>query len=104
MRDTPPLDLREEGEGVAFRIRVQPKASRDEVIGLHARALKVRVTAPPAEGAANDACVGLFARLLKVPKGHIHIVRGGRSRDKWIQIRGSNRDRILTLLKQLQII
>jgi uncharacterized protein len=103
MRDTPPLDLREVAAGVVFRIRVQPKASRDGVIGLHARALKVGVTAPPAEGAANDACIGLLSRLLKVPKGRVHIVRGARSRDKWIEIRGVSRDRILNLLEQLQI-
>jgi uncharacterized protein len=104
MPDTPPLDLREDKDGVAFQVRVQPKASRDGVIGLHARALKVGVTAPPAEGAANDACIGLLARLLKVPKGRVQIVRGRRSRDKWIQIRGLSRDRILGLLKHLQII
>jgi hypothetical protein len=69
-------------EGTSFRIHVQPRASQDEIVGRFGEAIKVRLTAPPVEGAANKALVELLAECLGIPKGQIQIVRGQRARKK----------------------
>ncbi len=71
-----------------FRVRVVPRASRDEVAGLQGEALRVRLTAPPVEGAANLALVDFLARRLGVRKGQVRILSGGTSRDKVVAVEG----------------
>lgn len=75
-------------DGTRIRLRVQPRASRAELAGLHADALRVRVMAPPVDGAANAAVVQLLADLLGVPRSRIRIVAGESSRDKTAEISG----------------
>jgi uncharacterized protein (TIGR00251 family) len=99
MPDIPLFDLREDEDGVVFKVSVQPAASREEVAGLHDRALRLRLTAPPIEGAANEACRVFLADLFHVSKGRVRIIRGHRSRRKWIHIRGATRRTILERLK-----
>lgn len=82
------LELRTTPEGVRIPIRVAPRASRDAVLGVHDGALKIALTAPPVEGAANEALVRLLAKALGVAKGHVQIVQGERSRDKVVVIVG----------------
>jgi uncharacterized protein (TIGR00251 family) len=82
------LDLRLTGDGVRVPIRVAPRASRDAIVGVHDGALKIALTAPPVEGAANDALVRLLAKALGVPKGAVRLVQGERSRDKVVEIDG----------------
>lgn len=103
MPDTPPLDLREIEAGVVLKVSVQPKASRNEATGIHDGALKLRLTAPPVEGAANAACLAFLAQLFQVQKSRVRILRGHRSRLKWIQIEGVTREMILEPLKRLDI-
>jgi len=67
---------------------VQPRASRDEIIGWTDAALRLRVTAPPVDGAANAAVALLLARALGVPPSSIRVVRGLRARDKLVRISG----------------
>ena len=86
--------IRERGGSVRFTVRVQPRASRSEVVGLHDGALRVRVQAPPAEGAANDALVELLAKLLDVPRKQLRIVAGARSRSKVIEVDDIDPERI----------
>ena len=74
--------------GVRFSVRVQPSASRSEVCGVHGEALKVRLAAPPVDGAANDALKVLLARELDVPRRAIAIVSGASSRSKLVQVEG----------------
>ena len=70
-------------------VRVQPRASSNEVVGYKADgALRVRVTAPPAEGAANEAVIRLLADALGVPKSAVTVVRGGTARLKLVEIAG----------------
>ncbi|MSQ30805.1 MAG: DUF167 domain-containing protein [Dehalococcoidia bacterium] len=69
-------------------VRIVPRASRDAVVGMRSGALLVRVTAPPVEGAANDALVGVLARRLRVAKGAVRIVSGRTSRLKVVEIEG----------------
>jgi uncharacterized protein len=104
MPDIPPFDLREDEDGVVFKVSVQPKAAREEAAGLHDRALRVRLTTPPVEGAANEACIHFLARLFEVPRRSVRIVRGHRSRQKWIRIQGLTRGIMLQRLKTLQIV
>jgi len=98
MPDIPPLDLRETEEGVVIKVWVQPRASRQEWSGIHDGALRLRLTAPPAEGAANEACRVFLAELFQIPKSRIQIIRGERSRQKWIQIQGLTSEKILQRL------
>lgn len=69
-------------------VRVQPRASRNEVAGLVGETLKIRLTAPPVEGAANDACLAFLAKLLDLAPSRLAIVQGARSRTKLIRITG----------------
>jgi uncharacterized protein (TIGR00251 family) len=70
------------------RLRVQPRASRDEVVAWQDDALRVRVTAPPVEGEANTAVRTLLARTLGVAPSTVEVVRGERSRDKLVRVTG----------------
>jgi uncharacterized protein (TIGR00251 family) len=73
--------------GVIIDVLVQPRASRDEVMGLDsAGRLKVRVTAPPVEGAANKKVIELIARYYKVPKSRVTVLAGARGRRKRVLI------------------
>ena len=74
--------------GVRFTVRVQPRASRSEVCGVHGDALKVRLAAPPVDGAANDALLALLADELGVARRSVRIVSGLASRTKVIQVDG----------------
>ncbi|NLI83169.1 MAG: YggU family protein [Deltaproteobacteria bacterium] len=84
---TPPF-LQGAGEGTLLDLHVQPRASRDEIAGLHGPFLKVRLKAPPAEGEANTACVKFIAHLLGVAKSEVEIVQGRSSRRKRLLVRG----------------
>jgi uncharacterized protein (TIGR00251 family) len=69
-------------------VRVQPRASRNEVTGLVGDQLKIKLTAPPVEGAANDACLAFLAKLLDLPPSRLSIIQGARSRNKVVRITG----------------
>ena len=70
------------------RLRVQPRASRDEVVAWQDDALRVHVTAPPVDGEANAAVRTLLARALGVAPSTVEVVRGERSRDKLVRVVG----------------
>jgi len=69
-------------------VRVQPRASRNVVMGWNGDTLKVKLTAPPVEGAANDACLALLSEVLDVPVSRLTLLRGDRSYDKVVRISG----------------
>ncbi|MBF0171733.1 MAG: DUF167 domain-containing protein [Nitrospinae bacterium] len=83
----PPFDLTEDGEGVTFAVRVA-RAGKSAVAGLHDGALKIRIAAPPVEGAANEELIAFVARLLKVPKRNVTLVSGDASKNKRVRIAG----------------
>ena len=62
--------------GVRLRVRVQPRASRTELVGLHGGALKVRLAAAPVEGAANDALLRFLAERLELPRSAVRLEAG----------------------------
>lgn len=92
------LDVRDGPEGVTFRVRVQPRASRSAVTGLAGNAVKVALTSPPVEGAANAACTVLFAALCGVAKSRVSIVAGLKSRDKTVRVAGFDKAAFLAVL------
>jgi uncharacterized protein (TIGR00251 family) len=67
-------------------IRVQPRAGRDELAGMRAGRLLVRVTAPPLEGRANAAACALIAKAAGVPKSRVSVIQGEHARDKLVRI------------------
>jgi uncharacterized protein (TIGR00251 family) len=74
-----------------LRLRVSPGATRTELAGRHGDAWKVRVSAAPERGRANDAVVRLLAERLRVPRASLSVVSGQASRDKVIELRGLGR-------------
>ena len=70
-----------------IKIYVQPRSAKNAIVGLHADFLKVKLTAPPVEGAANKMCVDFFAKALKLPKSSIEIVSGHTGRSKGLLLR-----------------
>lgn len=78
---TPPW-LRPAAGGVELRILVQPRASRDQLAGTQGDELKVRLAAPPVDGAANLACCAFFAKLCKLPRSRVTLIAGEASRHK----------------------
>jgi hypothetical protein len=83
---------------VSFPVRVQPRASKDEVAGVHGGALKIRLQAPAVENRANEALVEFLAQLLKRPKSAVRILAGERSRTKRVEILGVTKQQVLDLL------
>lgn len=69
-------------------VRVQPRASRDGVVGFSEGVLRVRLTAPPLENRANEALVRFLAGALGVPRAWVDIVAGGRGRNKIVRVHG----------------
>ncbi|HIP97008.1 MAG TPA: YggU family protein [Anaerolineae bacterium] len=74
--------------GAAFAVRVIPRAKKNEIVGAQGNALKVRLTAPPVEGAANEALIALLAKKLGVRRSQVEIVAGRRSRAKMVSVTG----------------
>jgi uncharacterized protein (TIGR00251 family) len=91
------LDIREVSGGVRFAVHVQPRASRSEVSGVHGAALKVRLSAPPVEGAANEALIALLAERLGVTRRQVRIVAGATSRAKTVEVDGVGRAQVARL-------
>lgn len=90
-----PLRVDERDGRVRFSVHVQPRASRSEVAGVHGDALKVRVSAPPVEGAANAAVVELLAKVFAVGPRDVMILAGESSRSKVVEIAGLTKAAVL---------
>jgi len=83
-----------------LRVYVQPKASKNEIVGLHGDALKIRLTSPPVDGKANKALVAFIARILSVPKRQVTLQSGQQNRNKVLKIEGVTEEwlqQVLTL-------
>ena len=81
------LPIQQHPTGLTFKIRVQPRSSRNMIVGLLGDALKVKLTAPPVEGAANAMCIEFLARCLGVSRSAVEIHAGQTGRIKQILIR-----------------
>ncbi len=78
--------LRWDGEDLILRLRVQPKASQDEIVGVHGGLLKVRITATPVDGKGNQHLIALLARAFGVAKSRVTLETGAGSREKRFRI------------------
>ena len=92
------LNITEQNGAVAFAVRLQPRASRDEVSGVIEGALKIRLRAPAVENRANEALCEFLATLLKRPKSAVRILGGEHSRTKRVAIDGVTRQQVQALL------
>lgn len=90
-----PLRVTEAEGAVTFDVQVVPRASRDRLGPVFGDRLKVQLTAPPVEGAANDALVALVAKALGRPRSAVTIVRGLTGRRKTVRVDGVSRDALL---------
>ena len=75
-------------DGVRLSIRLQPRSSRNEIAGIHGDHLKIRITAPPVEGMANEALIEFLSESLKISRRNVCIVSGHSSRNKIVEVRG----------------
>ena len=92
------LDLQTHNGSVILLVRVQPRASKNEIAGMMDGALKVRLQAPALENRANTALCEFLSTLLRTPKSAVRILSGERSRIKRVEIRGVTQQQILALL------
>jgi len=80
------FDAHRRGDAVRFTVRLQPRASRNEIAGLQGPSLKIRVTAPPVDGLANEALIDVLSKALEIPRRNVCIVSGHTSRTKTVEI------------------
>ena len=83
------INYSEKDGKLIFRVRVVPRSSRSEIVGEHDGALRVRLTSPPVEGAANAALIRILARAFDVSPSAVEIISGQTSKTKIVSIGGS---------------
>jgi uncharacterized protein len=100
-----PIAIQEKPEGLVFKLRVQPRSSRNQVAGLFGDALKIHLTAPPVDQAANQACIAFLAGLLSVNRSAVTIRSGQTARNKLVMVRcppaGGERDALRAMIRSL---
>ena len=89
------LEIVEIKGGVRVGVKVQPRSSRNQVVGEQGGALKIKLTAPPVEGEANAALIEFLSAYLGLPRKDIKLVKGETSRLKIIEIIGISRDQLM---------
>lgn len=94
------IPVRQHDSDVSFQIRVHPRAKKNAITGKVGDELKLSLTAPPADGKANQACIDFFAKLLNVPRSSVTIAAGQTSRNKIIRVAGLSAEEIR---KRLQV-
>ena len=92
---------KESPDGVILRVRLQPRSSKCEIAGVVGECLKVRVNAPPVEGAANKACRDFLSKFFGIAKGRVEILTGAKSREKRILLRGLDKESVVSLISEL---
>lgn len=92
------LNIVEDNEGVILPVWIQPRASKDEIVGEYNGALKIKLTSPPVEGGANRRCIEFLSKRFKIAKSHLEIIKGEKSKDKLIKIIGLKREDVLKIL------
>ena len=80
--------------GSRLSLRVQPRASRDEMVGVAGGAIRVRLTAPPVDGAANDALLRFLAARLGIPRSGLTLVSGQTGRNKVVEVDGMGAEEV----------
>ncbi|HEY8563708.1 MAG TPA: DUF167 domain-containing protein [Pyrinomonadaceae bacterium] len=91
------INLTEKDGAVTFGVRVVPRASRSEVVGEHDGALKVKISSPPVDGAANAELIKLLSKAFGVSKSEVEILSGQASKTKQIKITNLTAEKFLQL-------
>ncbi len=87
--------ITEANGGVTFAVRVVPRSSRDQIAGVEGGALKIKLTAPPVDGAANAALVEFIAKWLGVRRSAVSIISGNKARNKLVRVGGVTREHLM---------
>jgi uncharacterized protein (TIGR00251 family) len=91
------IDYSEKNGSLTFKVRVVPRASRSEVVGEHDGALRVRIAAPPVDGAANNELIRVLADRFRVARGAVQILAGETSKLKTVRVTGVDAKLLLGL-------
>lgn len=91
----------ERNDGVVLAIFVQPRASKNQLCGVQGEELKVRLTSPPVDGAANKLCRDFFAKLLRCSKSNVSLIGGHKSRHKRLLIEDLTRQHVVEVVHDL---
>lgn len=86
------MPLRDTKNGVVIKVKVQPKAQQDEILGIKGGRLRLRVKAPPQNGKANQACISLLAKIMGITKKEIKLISGAKAREKMFFIQNMKLD------------
>jgi len=78
------LSIQKNSQGLVFKVLVQPRSSKNMLAGLHDDALKIKLTAPPVNNAANRMSIKFLAKALGIPQSSLEIVSGHTSRNKQV--------------------
>jgi len=92
------IDFTERDGALHFQVRVVPRASRNEVVGEHDGALRVRIAAPPVEGAANRELIRTLARYFDVPVRAVEIRSGQTSKLKQVRVSGGSSAKLTNIM------
>lgn len=92
------LIVQDTKDGAILTVHVQPKASTTEYVGIHGDALKIRVAAPPVDGAANDELIRFLARQLSIPPTSVRIQSGASGRHKRVLVEGATAQLVMARL------
>ncbi len=80
------MAVKYDNDDLILQLYLQPKASRDQIVGIHGNELKIAITAPPVDGKANDHLIKYLSKLFKVAKGKISVEKGELNRHKQVRI------------------
>jgi len=89
------------GDGIVLNLHIQPRSSKNELCGVQGDALKIRLTSPPVDGAANKLCREFLADLFHVPKSAVEIISGETSRHKRVRISASDTGRLQQIVDSI---
>ncbi len=88
--------LKESNGAVIFAVKVLPRASRNQLVAIEGDIIKIRLTAPPVEGKANQALIRFLAELLSVSRSQVEILTGEKSKQKIVRVRGVTAQQVET--------
>ncbi len=86
------LYYRKSSDGIIFKVYVQPRSSKNMIAGLLGDALKIKITAPPADGSANSMCIKYIAKILSISASRLEIVSGHTAKTKYILLKNGEKD------------
>jgi len=95
------LFINKNAKGIIFKVFIQPRSSKNMIEGIYGDAIKIKLTAPPVNGAANRMCIKYLANILKIPQSKIEIISGHTSRTKYLLIKYKDNKYLEAVLKYL---